>query len=77
MNISCCGFPKNMIGGPSYVVESNVYGDDACFIANFKSTHVTGVADGVGGWKKYGIDPSQFSSQLMRNCADIVNEGNF
>lgn len=42
INISCCGFPKNMIGGPSYVVESNVYGDDACFIANFKSTHVAG-----------------------------------
>lgn len=35
------------------------------------------MADGVGGWKKYGIDPSKFSSRLMRNCADIVNEGSF
>ena len=25
------------------------------------------VADGVGGWRNYGIDPSLFSSALMDN----------
>lgn len=42
VNVSSCGFPKNMIGGPSYVVEGNLYGEDACFIANFKTTQVAG-----------------------------------
>lgn len=35
------------------------------------------MADGVGGWKKYGIDPGEFSSRLMRSCSEIVNEGSF
>jgi protein phosphatase PTC7 len=38
---------------------------------------ILGVADGVGGWRKYGIDPSEFSSRLMKHCADIVKEGRF
>jgi hypothetical protein len=38
---------------------------------------VAGVADGVGGWRRHGIDPSQFSSQLMANCAEIVRAGQF
>ena len=27
-----------------------------------------GVADGVGGWRNQGVDPSLFSSTLMREC---------
>lgn len=77
VDVTCCGFPKRLVGAPSFVVECDVFGEDACFIANFKSAHVTGVADGVGGWQKYGIDPSVVSSRLMRNCAEIVNEGDF
>lgn len=42
VRISCCGFSKNLIGGPSLVKEKDVYGDDACFIASYKSTHVAG-----------------------------------
>ena len=34
-----------------------------------------GVADGVGGWRSYGIDPSRFSSTLMNTCARLVQEG--
>lgn len=34
-----------------------------------------GVADGVGGWRSYGIDPSRFSSTLMSTCARLVQEG--
>ena len=33
-----------------------------------------GVADGVGGWHSYGIDPSLFSCTLMNNCVRIVEE---
>ena len=38
---------------------------------------ITGVADGVGGWRDYGIDPSQFPGQLMKACERIVKNGNF
>lgn len=37
----------------------------------------TGVADGVGGWWDYGVDPSQFSGTLMRTCERLVKEGRF
>lgn len=36
-----------------------------------------GVADGVGGWRDYGVDPSQFSGTLMRTCERLVKEGRF
>jgi protein phosphatase PTC7 len=74
---TCCGFPKELIGGPSCVLDHGVFGEDACFISKYKSIHVAGVADGVGGWRKYGIDPSEFSSRLMKHCADIVKAGQF
>ena len=38
---------------------------------------VIGVADGVGGWKNYGVDPSKFSCQLMQNCKTMVTSGRF
>lgn len=37
----------------------------------------SGVADGVGGWRDYGIDPSQFPCQLMKMCKRMVKEGHF
>ena len=37
----------NMMGN---MEKSELSGEDACFVANYKSTHVAGVADGVGGW---------------------------
>ena len=36
---------------------------------------LAGVADGVGGWRSYGIDPSRFSSTLMNTCARLLQEG--
>lgn len=33
-----------------------------------------GVADGVGGWREMGIDPSKFSSSLMQQCKRIVEQ---
>jgi len=74
---SCCGFPKDMVNGPSVVNDHGVFGDDACFIQRHKNIHVAGVADGVGGWRKYGIDPSEFSRRLMKICSELVLKGEF
>ena len=41
------------------------------------SADVTGIADGVGGWRQFGVDPSKFSRQLMQNCEKLVTSGNF
>lgn len=35
------------------------------------------MADGVGGWRNYGIDPSAFPRQLMATCQRLVEEGHF
>ena len=35
------------------------------------------MADGVGGWREYGIDPSQFPRTLMSICHRMVKEGLF
>ena len=36
-----------------------------------------GVADGVGGWRSYGVDPSQFPRSLMAACERLVKKGDF
>lgn len=38
---------------------------------------VSGVADGVGGWRDYGIDPGEFSNFLMKTCERFVTAGKF
>lgn len=46
--------------------RNNFYcGEDAFFISEDNTT--IGIADGVGGWRNYGIDPSEFSCTLMEN----------
>ena len=35
------------------------------------------MADGVGGWKDYGIDPGEFSKFLMKTCERFVTTGKF
>lgn len=35
-----------------------------------------GIADGVGGWREMGVDPSKFSSSLMKQCKRIVEQDN-
>lgn len=35
------------------------------------------MADGVGGWRHYGIDPGEFSAFLMRTCERLVCSGRF
>ena len=29
------------------------------------------VADGVGSWNNYGIDPAEYSKELVKNIADL------
>ena len=31
-----------------------------------------GVADGVGGWRNYGVDPSDFSYSLLRSIDHLI-----
>ena len=49
--------------------RENEINDDACF-TNERSL---GIADGVGGWNEYGIDPSLFSNELMKNALQIIS----
>lgn len=42
VDTSCCGFAKDLVGSTSTVLDNNIYGEDACFIARYKSTHVAG-----------------------------------
>jgi len=64
-------------GSSTQISPKGCYGEDACFIASNKSTDVIGVADGVGGWRSYGVDPGEFSRSLMEVCERIVAEGRF
>lgn len=67
------GFSKELTNS----VKKGQFGDDAFFIRKHKSIDVFGVADGVGGWRTYGIDPSHFSGTLMRTCERLVSLGRF
>lgn len=42
--------------------------------AFFVSKYGIGVADGVGGWGAYGIDPSKFSEDLMNESKLILQK---
>ncbi|CAF1074708.1 unnamed protein product [Brachionus calyciflorus] len=55
--------------------KKGVIGDDAWFIAKHKQVDVLGVADGVGGWHEFGIDPSKFSFNLMKTCKRLIEQG--
>lgn len=81
-----CGFSKldspRVATAPKHTcaaafMDKKLYGDDACFVAKHNSTDVLGVADGVGGWRAYGVDPSQFSRRLMETCETLVKMGRF
>ncbi|KAL1494512.1 hypothetical protein ABEB36_010098 [Hypothenemus hampei] len=69
-----CGFSKERT---IQRLVRGQFGDDAWFTAKYKSADVLGVADGVGGWRSYGIDPGEFSLHLMKTCERLVNLGRF
>ena len=53
--------------GPS---EYNVGNADSCFFGE----HAIGVADGVSGVSKHGIDPALLSNELMRTTHEACNQ---
>lgn len=69
------GFSKSVT--KSNHLSKLTFGDDAYFISRNKDADVIGVADGVGGWRNYGIDPSTFPRTLMLACERMVQEGRF
>ncbi len=50
-------------------------GEDSYVIAENRDQIVLAIADGVGGWRKRGIDPSKFSRCLMDQVKELVNDG--
>ncbi|CAG5118916.1 unnamed protein product, partial [Candidula unifasciata] len=69
------GYAKSVT--KSSQVNKWTFGDDAYFVSRSKVADVLGVADGVGGWRNYGIDPSVFPCTLMQVCERLVREGHF
>lgn len=68
------GFPKNR---SLEKVKPGKFGDDAYFVVKQAQGDVIGVADGVGGWRAWGIDPGEFSNSLMRISERIVRGGRY
>lgn len=60
------------------------YSEDAHFVttvtlpdeknSNFRKFTYFGVADGVGSWREYGVDPREFSTRLMEECENCLYE---
>lgn len=62
-----------MVSSPFYIPkneEVKPLGEDAYFVAAEEQT--IGVADGVGGWAKQGIDSGHYARKLMKSSADAV-----
>ncbi|XP_030563283.1 protein phosphatase PTC7 homolog isoform X1 [Drosophila novamexicana] len=70
-----CGFPKDIGMYPDYA--RGQFGEDAWFRTSTSKADALGVADGVGGWRVYGIDPGQFSRFLMRSCERLAHSADF
>ncbi|KAH6809203.1 hypothetical protein C2S51_026986 [Perilla frutescens var. frutescens] len=52
------------------IIPEKPLGEDAHFFC--RTAQVIGVADGVGGWARKGIDAGEYARELMRNAADSV-----
>ncbi|XP_055824422.1 probable protein phosphatase 2C 55 [Solanum dulcamara] len=63
-----------MVAASLYIPKNNPkkpLGEDAHFI--YESYQTIGVADGVGGWAKMGIDAGIYARKLMRNSLIATN----
>ncbi|KAH8286681.1 hypothetical protein KR018_009969 [Drosophila ironensis] len=70
-----CGFAKDLDMYPDYI--RGKFGEDAWFRLSGAQAEYLGVADGVGGWRDYGVDPGEFSMSLMRNCERLARNRNY
>jgi protein phosphatase PTC7 len=70
--------------GPEEVGTDNDLSEDAHFICRvsiadepdeeLREVVFAGVADGVGSWREYGVDPREFSHSLMQESHNILRE---
>lgn len=71
---ACSNEPKNYrIGGLPAICKKDC-GEDAYFELDQNNFMVFGIADGVGGWNKSGVDPSLFAWDLMNSCKDVTED---
>uniref|UniRef100_A0A7S1JAT9 Protein phosphatase n=1 Tax=Eutreptiella gymnastica TaxID=73025 RepID=A0A7S1JAT9_9EUGL len=83
--ISAVGISKdNVVEGSSELsVDPTLCGEDSFFIRTIQDgpymTSIAwfGVADGVGGWRQYGVDPGLIARQVMRNASALVHGKGF
>ena len=69
-----CGITKRDYGPLEFGVDTDL-SEDAHFYLNACShTAYFGVADGVGSWREYGIDPREFSHALMHESKNVIQE---
>jgi len=71
-----CGINRRHFG-PGEVTRDNSLSEDANFLIDLKEPRTvtyTGVADGVGSWREYNVDPREFSHRLMAECENIIRE---
>mmetsp|Transcript_20902 Transcript_20902/g.29505 ORF Transcript_20902/g.29505 Transcript_20902/m.29505 type:complete len:658 (+) Transcript_20902:585-2558(+) len=78
-----CGMDRRDYG-PHDLATDPELSEDAHFVQHVKLpdekgnkirdlTYI-GVADGVGSWREYGVDPRDFSNKLMEECSNIIAE---
>ena len=70
--------------GPEDLATDPSLSEDAHFVSrvelldesgkNMQEMLYMGVADGVGSWREYGVDPRDFSKMLMGECKNILVE---
>ena len=70
--------------GPEDLATDPALSEDAHFVStvelldesgtNMQELLYMGVADGVGSWREYGVDPRDFSRMLMGECENILKE---
>ena len=65
---------KSLHGPAEYSTDVDL-SEDASFIYDVEGNNAAtfaGVADGVGSWREYGVDPRAFSRELMGACVDVL-----
>lgn len=70
---------------PDDSIDNLEFSEDAHFVLNvhlpdekhneIKRFTYMGVADGVGSWREYGVDPRLFSRRLMEECQAYLVQG--
>jgi protein phosphatase PTC7 len=81
--INCCCCCSTDLGSSEYASDPNL-SEDAFFATTVKLPDekdqsirdfvYLGVADGVGSWREYGVDPRDFSRKIMEECENILVE---